>query len=60
MSTPPEYTDHEANEVRLIANEIMRRLYTGGHREQLNLLLRYAEQAIEEIDKAERTKGAKP
>jgi hypothetical protein len=44
-------TDEEANEIRLIANEIMRRLYENGKRSQLDLLQKYALRAIEEIDK---------
>lgn len=40
-----------ANEERLIANEIMRRLYEAGERDQLDLLRIYAEVAIREIDK---------
>ena len=42
--------DNYANEIRLIANEIMRQLYEGGYRYQLHLLKRYAEVAIEHID----------
>jgi len=44
-------TDEEANEIRLIANEIMRRLYENRKRDQLDLLQGYASRAIEEIDK---------
>lgn len=43
-------TDNEANEIRLIANEVMRRLYIDGQREQLDLLRMYAVSAIEHID----------
>lgn len=43
---------NDANEQRLIANEIMRRLYEAGEREQLELLRMYAERAIQEIDRA--------
>ena len=46
-------TDNEANEIRLVANEIMRKLYYAGQREQLKILRMYAERAIEEIDKGE-------
>jgi len=48
-------TENEANEIRLIANEIMRRLYEAGAREQLDLLRMYAVRAIEEIDKKPNT-----
>jgi hypothetical protein len=48
-------TGIEANEIRLVANEIMHRLYTGGHREQLDTLRMYAVRAIEEIDKAKKS-----
>ena len=45
-------TVDELNTLRLQANEIMRQLYLAGEREQLNILLKYAERAIEEIDRA--------
>ncbi len=48
-------TDSEANELRLVANEIMRQLYEADKRDQLNLLGMYAKRAIEEIDKAKAT-----
>ena len=45
-------SDSEANDLRLIANEIMLRLYGANKREQLDMLRMYSERAIEEIDKA--------
>lgn len=45
---------NNANEERLIANEIMRRLYEADEREQLDLLRRYAEIAIKHIDERRR------
>ena len=45
-------TADELNTLRLHANEIMRQLYLAGEREQLNILLKYAERSIEEIDRA--------
>lgn len=45
-------TNSEANELRLIANEIMRKLYLNNQREQLELLRMYADSAIKEIDRA--------
>ncbi len=50
-------TDNEANELRVLANEVMRRLFEGGHREQLNILKAYAKIAIEHLD--EKTKKNK-
>ena len=44
-----ETTDTEANELRLVANEIMRRLYTAGKRDQLTLLSWYVEGALKDI-----------
>ena len=41
----------EANEIRLVANEIMRKLYMDRKKEQLEILRNYAIRAIEEIDK---------
>lgn len=38
------------NDLRLYANEIMRRLYIDGEREQLEILRLYAARCIEEID----------
>lgn len=49
-SRKPSLSDDEANEIRLVANEIMRRLYEGGQREQLDLLRMYAEIALKHID----------
>jgi len=43
-------TDSHANEIRLIANEIMRQLYEAGQREQLDLLRMYAEIALKRMD----------
>lgn len=51
-------TDSEANEIRLIANEIMLRLYKAGQRDQLNLLRIYAVRAIKEIDKKPNAAGS--
>ena len=41
---------NDANEERLIANEIMRRLYEAGEAEQLRILMLYAKRCIELID----------
>ncbi len=40
----------DANEERLIANEIMRRLYEANERGQLEILMLYAKRCIELID----------
>lgn len=45
-------TAEEANNIRLYANEIMRRLYVDGQREQLEILRMYSVRAIEELDRA--------
>lgn len=53
MKREPLKTDHEYNELRLVANEIMRQLYEGGKRDQLHILEQYAKNAIQILD----TKG---
>jgi hypothetical protein len=43
-------TDNEANENRLLAKAVMRKLYEAGQREHLNILRMYAMRAIAAID----------
>lgn len=50
-SFTPTMTDSEANELRLVANEIMRQLFEAGQRDQLDMLRCYAKIAIEHLDK---------
>ena len=45
-------TADEANALRVVANEIMSRLYIAGEREHLEILRLYAVRAIKEIDRA--------
>jgi len=50
-------TDNEANEYRIIANEIMRLLYLTGHRDQLDILRKYAETALTDCANERVTSG---
>ncbi len=45
-------SDSEANELRLIANEIIRKLYMAGQRGQIEILHIYSEVALTRIDEA--------
>lgn len=46
MPKKPKMSDDEANELRLVANEIMSRLYEAGQLTQLRILELYATQAL--------------
>jgi hypothetical protein len=50
MTDKETMSDEEANDIRLIANEIINRLYKADKREQLWILMSYAKVAIEYID----------
>ncbi len=50
MTTPAS----QANETRLIANEIMRQLYLCGEVEQLKILVAYGQLCLEQIEQERR------
>lgn len=47
-----EMTDKEANDMRLIANEIMRRLYEAGQLKQIVVLHNYANAILERAEES--------
>ncbi len=51
----PKHTSSDLNELRLVANEIMHKLYEAGETDQLRILRSYAATAIEYLEAKKKT-----